>query len=316
MVLLFVGHLTSFAGGKGPWNVAAWANEYGPLFKTQLLGDITYVLSDPATVGRVTRKTGGGPYLVKPRRLYKPLEAAIKPAMPNILTSEDSPYWKAVRQGAAPCFSNNNIKKVLPLVLERTLEVVARIAAAAAASPGGAVFDVSDGAKRITSDVMGQMLFGEDLGGTRWVPNKYLDVFYPVLMAQAALINNPWHLQQLWRPEIRQQRRCLALHNSIMDEKVQRVMRQPPPSYTIAAHLLTVKDPATGLPLTHHQLKAEIAVFMAAGFETTSHAITWALTALAAHPEVQEKLSGTLLSNSMVLPATCGVWGLVDVQYH
>jgi len=40
------------------------------------------------------------------------LEAAIKPAMPNILTSPDSPYWKAVRQGAAPCFSNNNIKKV------------------------------------------------------------------------------------------------------------------------------------------------------------------------------------------------------------
>lgn len=28
--------------------------------------------------------------------------------------------------------------------------------------------DVADGAKRITSDVMGDMLLGEDLGGTRW----------------------------------------------------------------------------------------------------------------------------------------------------
>jgi hypothetical protein len=31
-----------------------------------------------------------------------------------------------------------------------------------------ASFDVTDGAKRITSDVMGQLLYGEDLGGTRW----------------------------------------------------------------------------------------------------------------------------------------------------
>jgi len=29
---------------------------------------------------------------------------------------------------------------------------------------------------------------------------------------------------------------------------------------------------------------------MAAGFETTSHAITWTMAALAAHPEVQEKV--------------------------
>jgi hypothetical protein len=56
------------------------------------------------------------------------------------------------------------------------------------------------------------------------------------------------------------------------------------------AHLLSVKDPATGLPLTHSQLKAEISIFMAAGFETTSHAITWTMAALAAHPEVQEKV--------------------------
>jgi hypothetical protein len=30
------------------------------------------------------------------------------------------------------------------------------------------VFDVSDAAKRITSDIMGQLLYGEDLRGTYW----------------------------------------------------------------------------------------------------------------------------------------------------
>jgi hypothetical protein len=29
-------------------------------------------------------------------------------------------------------------------------------------------FDVTDAAKRITSDVMGHLLYGEDLGGVSW----------------------------------------------------------------------------------------------------------------------------------------------------
>lgn len=35
-------------------------------------------------------------------------------------------------------------------------------------SSSGALVDLSDAARRITSDVMGEMLLGEDLGGTRW----------------------------------------------------------------------------------------------------------------------------------------------------
>ena len=47
-----------------------------------------------------------------------------------------------------------------------------------------------------------------------------------------------------------------------------------------AAHILSAIDPATGRPLDDFQVKAEVATFMAAGFETTSHAITWCLTLL------------------------------------
>lgn len=51
--------------------------------------------------------------------------------------------------------------QVLPLALELTKRVADRMA-------GSSVVDVTDGAKRITSDIMGSMLLGEDLGGTRW----------------------------------------------------------------------------------------------------------------------------------------------------
>jgi cytochrome P450 len=46
------------------------------------------------------------------------------------------------------------------------------------------------------------------------------------------------------------------------------------------AHILSAIDPATGKPLDDKRVMSEIATFMGAGFETTSHAITWALALL------------------------------------
>jgi hypothetical protein len=42
-------------------------------------------------------------------QVYGPLDAF---GGPNILTSGDTAYWKAVRQATAPCFSMSNIKQV------------------------------------------------------------------------------------------------------------------------------------------------------------------------------------------------------------
>jgi hypothetical protein len=48
----------------------------------------------------------------KARVVYQALEVAVKPKQRNIVTTEDGDYWKAVRQGTAPCFSMTNLKKV------------------------------------------------------------------------------------------------------------------------------------------------------------------------------------------------------------
>jgi cytochrome P450 len=61
-----------------------------------------------------------------------------------------------------------------------------------------------------------------------------------------------------------------------------------------AGHLFKVRDPATGQPLTFDQMKAEMAIIMAAGFETTSNALVWTLAALATHPDVQDTLAAEL----------------------
>jgi hypothetical protein len=55
---------------------------------------------------------GHVPYMPKARVVYQALEVAVKPKQRNIVTTEDGDYWKAVRQGTAPCFSMTNLKKV------------------------------------------------------------------------------------------------------------------------------------------------------------------------------------------------------------
>jgi hypothetical protein len=40
------------------------------------------------------------------------MEIFTRPKVPDILTSNDDAYWKAVRQAAAPCFSMSNLKQV------------------------------------------------------------------------------------------------------------------------------------------------------------------------------------------------------------
>jgi cytochrome P450 len=54
---------------------------------------------------------------------------------------------------------------------------------------------------------------------------------------------------------------------------------------------------------------------MAAGFETTSHAITWTLAALAAHPDIQQQLVDELASLGLAA-AAAGEDGLSFLGNH
>jgi cytochrome P450 len=69
-----------------------------------------------------------------------------------------------------------------------------------------------------------------------------------------------------------------------------------------------LKARVNGQPLNRSQLKTEVAAFMAAGFETTSHAITWTLAMLAAHQDVQQQLLEELAGQGLAA-AGAECWG-------
>lgn len=47
-------------------------------------------------------------------------------------------------------------------------------------------------------------------------------------------MNNPYHLWCLWRADVRYARTCITRHNALMDQKVARLIKDPPPEHTIA----------------------------------------------------------------------------------
>jgi cell division inhibitor SulA len=47
-------------------------------------------------------------------------------------------------------------------------------------------------------------------------------------------MNSPIYKWQLWDPEVRYTRRCMARHNELIREKVERLRAAPPAAHTIA----------------------------------------------------------------------------------
>lgn len=141
------------------------------------------------------------------------------------------------------------------------------------------------------------MLLSKDLGGMARTPGAtgpgFIDLARGFLSALHARINDP-----LWRLRVGRKKadaaRAFAAWDAAVDECAREVLAEAPPEYTIAGHLLKVIDPTTGRPLSLAKLKAEMSIMYVAGFETTSHAITWSLGLLAAHPRAQAALAAEL----------------------
>lgn len=194
---------------RAPHTLAAWANTYGPLYALRILNAPAVVLSDPGAAAALIRNSKSPDYVTKVPSIYEALELGTRPQLHNILTSADDAYWRAVRQGVAPCFSISNLKQVRSGASAGHEQLQRASAAACTAAAGGFVsvrclrpqsaaarrrhaaraaqafpwiltlcdkavaavaassgcLDVVDLSKRFTSDIMGQMLFADDLRG-------------------------------------------------------------------------------------------------------------------------------------------------------
>lgn len=90
--------------------------------------------------------------------------------------------------------------------------------------------------------------------------------------------------------------------------------QQPDSNTALWACLSRLQDHKNGGSIHHDTLAANAGVFFAAGFETTAHAITWAVFELAADPELQVSHAIKQLKQSSEQFLCCKFFALVHVS--
>ncbi|CAL8465333.1 g4868 [Coccomyxa elongata] len=211
--------------------------------------------------------------------------------------STDSEYWALLRKGTAPALNPRNIRDAFPAILKVLEQVISNVTAA---GPGCEV-DVNNLAMRFAMDVTGIFIFAKDFGTARSFNDSNTDELFVIMKHSLEELMlrcvNPLRKFMVWNREVRHGTAIFRAFRSAMVDLVKEVKARGEPApgdATIAAHLLRLRDPATGGPLSDELLAGEFGMFFTAGLETSGNAISWTLYLLSQHPDVERKLAQEL----------------------
>ncbi|XP_046975066.1 cytochrome P450 6B6-like [Vanessa cardui] len=239
-------------------------------------------------------------------RGLNPHRAAVEPLMKNLFTA-DGDVWKLMRKKLTPSFTTSKLKAMFPLIIERTkkLEKIADTFCET-----GKEVDMRELMAKYTTDFVGACGFGVDSAALdnensdfrklgkrlfsvtirdhivsllkRSAPETFKDLhfFAPEIETKAFSILGQIMEQRNYKPSGRNDFMDMMLElrqqNKVIGESVEKYNPDGTPQIV-------------ELELDDKLLCAQIFVFFAAGFETSSSASSYLLHTLAYHPEIQER---------------------------
>ena len=101
-------------------------------------------------------------------------------------------------------------------------------------------------------------------------------------------VRAPWRLPTLAR---RRARAANETFQRLADDALRACRADPTRDAPLVRALIDLADPDTGQPLSDDDIRHELVVFLAAGHDTTATTLTYALWALGAHPELQDRVA-------------------------
>ncbi|KAG8928313.1 hypothetical protein FRC01_006128 [Tulasnella sp. 417] len=252
--------------------------------------------------------------LAHPAEFHKPWQSRIGLTAitgPGLVAVEGDVH-KRQRKILNPVFSQSQIRSFTPLFLLKAqklkdlwkTEVINT-------GDGSQTIDVLGWLSRATLDIIGEAGFGYQFNALVDESNELSGAFNKIFDVVESF--NPIEFLQIWVPIVG---KLPTKHNKefkdstavlkrvgmgLIEEKTREATKDAPEkdeqqsTDTKAKDLLSVliKSNADN-SLSEEEVLAQIATFIAAGHETTSTGITWALYALASNPEVQKKLRAEL----------------------
>jgi cytochrome P450 len=153
----------------------------------------------------------------------------------------------------------------------------------------GAELDLDQECRRLTLRVLARSVLGLDLDARAdplGEPLRTVQIY--VVDRGARPVRAPWWLPT---PARRRARAAIDTFKGLADDILQSCRADPTRDAPLVRALTDVADPDTGQPLSDEDIRHELVVFLAAGYDTTATTLTYALWALGGHSELQDRVA-------------------------
>ncbi|KAK9811231.1 hypothetical protein WJX72_000390 [[Myrmecia] bisecta] len=230
---------------------------------------------------------------------YKTIDLVTSPSgkCPNLFSAPTDARWKLVRKAMALAFNPQNIRKGFHQVVKTNMEMAQILLQRGP----NAVVDMDNLAQRASLDIIGGVGFDQTFNavngfGSRKHTDDVMSWIKAGLLEVEHRWKNPLRTAAPWlfpdcRHGIAACRKFQAAMRQLLADVKARGSDWEATDTSIAAHVLRIRDPDTGLSLPDEELLAQFGILFIAGFETTGHTIAWALYHISQHPEVEAKIA-------------------------
>jgi cytochrome P450 len=221
----------------------------------------------------------------KGNRFYKQIARAFGW---GLLTSEGE-LWQRQRRLIQPLFTRRQIAKYAELMAE---EAAAVAGTWDRARRNGGIVDANADMVRLALRVVGRAIFGDDIA----TAGDVIDSAFPVLNRHTfRRATSPLAPPASWpTPDNRRAARARRALYGVVDELIARRQQAGADDEDLLSRLLRARDPDTGEAMDVLQVRDEALIFLLAGHETTSTAMTFTLYLLGRHPDEQRLVDDEL----------------------
>jgi cytochrome P450 len=265
------------------------ARRFGETFTLRLPGfPPTVVFSDPAAVKEIFADDGTGMHAGE---MAKPLAVFLGSSSVLLL---DGPEHMRHRKLLLPPFRGERMQSYAETMIGETHAVIDTWR-------DGEPFTFHEQAQSITLRVILETVFGFRAGPKRDAFEKQikrvldLAAWPPLLLPMMQVDLGPW---SPWGKWLRESRKVDKL---LFAEMKERRRAADTTRNDVMSLLLSARDDH-GAPMTDEELRDELVTLLVAGHETTATSLAWALSRIAARPDVERRLRAELETAGPLTP--------------
>lgn len=190
--------------------------------------------------------------------------------------------WRPRKRALQPVFTKHNVRNFGGFMSAAAQAFVDRCS-------DGRQVDLDVECRRVAMQSLGHSVLGIDLNERADTIARCMHVAssYTADRALRPVRAPRW----LPTPARRRARRAVAEMRAITDGMVRACRNDPTLDAPLVRALMAATDPETGLPISDDDISNDLLIFMLAGHDTTSTALTYSLWVLGRHPHIQDRVA-------------------------